>query len=254
MSAEKLDKSKPGARSKYDWDGLRAEWMAAGSPPKAAFLSDKGHNPAAGSTRRATADWGQSVVRAANKERAQLRREREVRTATGIKDAEPAEVAEAAAREPGTLEAEVNATSEEPVDAKPDGGGISWKAIAQFRRKQAMEDWRTADFLRSHLKSILKKSLKLETDPETGEGRLVSQLKPHEVRQLAQTATEVQRMQRLALGLSTENLGIDPPDTDSGSHIEKNVTPKEDEQPIPTFQVEMSIGGKFMRPRPRRIR
>lgn len=171
----------------------------------------------------------------------------------GIREADQDDIAKEAAKEPGTIEAQVTSSTEEAIiGARPDGGPTSWQVVATFRRKQAMEDWRTADAIRAHMKAILRKSLVRERT-EGGEERVTTGLKPHEVKQIAQTAAELQRIQRLALGLSTENLGIDPP-SEAGSHVEKNVTPTPEEEPIPTFVVEMSVGGKFMRPRPRRVR
>ena len=134
-------------------------------------------------------------------------------------------------------------------DVRPGAQPSAWQLVQDWRRKQAKDDYQTADQARLAIKLTLKDSLKQEAGPD-GKPVYRTTLKPHEIRQLTQAMTDIQRVQRLALGLSTENVGVDNP-APPGGHVEKNVTPTE--EPIPTFVVELSTRGKFMRPRPRRV-
>lgn len=129
-----------------------------------------------------------------------------------------------------------------------------WQVIKAWRTKQAVEDWKGADQARMAIKLILKDSVQKVTGTD-GRETFKTTLKPHEVRQITQALGEIQRIQRLSIGLSTENVGLDhmpDPHQDGQGHIEKDVTPQE--QPLPTFIVEMSSRGKFLRPRPRRVK
>lgn len=160
---------------------------------------------------------------------------------------------ETTAKEPELPEA----ASELPVGRQAEGVAASaspqgWQLLQQWRRKQAVEDWKGADQVRMVVKMLLKDSVKETTAPD-GKKSYSTTLKPHEVRQITQALSDVQRIQRLAIGLSTENVGIDQPAAAGDQqHVEKDVTPRE--EPIPVFVVEMSSRGKFLRPRPRRVK
>jgi hypothetical protein len=84
--------------------------------------------------------------------------------------------------------------------------------------------------------------------------KLDTKASPGELAKIAQVASEIQRIQRLCLGMTTENMGLGatPPgqEPEGGSHVEKE---GKDSPPtgMPTFIVEMSRGGKFQRVRPR---
>jgi hypothetical protein len=120
----------------------------------------------------------------------------------------------------------------------------AWSVINEYRRKQALSDFKTAENIRAHIKLLMGQAAQKGPD-----GRTISKLTPNEIHKLAQAAMAVQRMQRLSLGLSTENVGLDDPTMTAP--IEKNVTPEA--EPIPTFEVVMSKRGRFMTPRPRRV-
>jgi hypothetical protein len=55
----------------------------------------------------------------------------------------------------------------------------------------------------------------------------------------------VQRIQRLSLGMSTENVGVDRPE--ENVNVEKSTDG--DGPQLPVYVVEMSRGGKFVRAR-----
>ncbi len=197
-------------------------------------------NPRAGAVFQATRSWNDRLAKLANAADATMLRqageEREI-----LVDGKPQLPPPDAAPE---------VTGRTAEDVKQEALPAAWQVVQGWRKKQAMEDWKGGDQVRTAIKLILKDSVK-KVVGQDGKESFVTTLKPHEVRQLTQALADIQRIQRLAIGLSTENLGIDGPIVRAeGGHIEKNVTPKE--EAIPTFTVEMSSRGKFLRPRPRR--
>ena len=122
-----------------------------------------------------------------------------------------------------------------------------WQVVQQWRRMQASEDWKTADAIRNHAKLILNNSLTKDID-----GSVQTKLLPRELVALADAMEKVQRMQRLALGMSTENVGMDAPEPQS--HVAQGETTLEDEDGCPVFVVEVNQNGKFVRPKPRRVK
>ena len=136
-----------------------------------------------------------------------------------------------------------------------------WGQVQEWRANQAVNDWKTAERIRNHIHMIAHQNVAEEPltdakgkpvldDHGKPKMRLTSKLKPSDVRQLATAASDIQRMQRLAVGLSTDNIGIDlPRNAGDGSHISK---PAEQDTGI-LFVVEMSKDGKFVRQRPRMI-
>jgi hypothetical protein len=72
-----------------------------------------------------------------------------------------------------------------------------------------------------------------------------------ELRRLASAVAEIQRVQRLALGMSTENVGVDFPEV-GDSNVDN--TPDDTQAPqCPVFVVEVNDNGKFRRARPKQI-
>lgn len=139
--------------------------------------------------------------------------------------------------------------SREATDVAPHALPAQWQVVEQWRRKQAVVDYKMAEDVRTVLRVLLNEALE-ETKGENGEVVYKAKIDANQAHKITQAMINVQKVQRLALGLSTDNLGLPPPD----SHVEKNVTPKGDEEPpIPTFVVEMSSKGRFLRPRPRRV-
>ena len=114
-----------------------------------------------------------------------------------------------------------------------------WSLVRGHRKKQAISDFETAEALRNHVKLILTKAVAVGENGET-----ITKLKPADCANLARTLIDIQRVQRLALGMSTENVGVDRPD--DGSHVETG----DDEMGVPIFEVQISDNGKFKRARP----
>lgn len=230
-------------RKPRDWEGLFQEW-AHSKLSRTDFLEGKGLNIKTGSVHSATKDWERRLAQLAVGAR---------ETFAAQTGAMPEEEQTVAAQAPVAVTPEVTqAVGRDALDARPEASPSSWQVVQQWRRKQVMEDYKSAESVRMHVKLILKHSLAQQAG-EGGKVEFRTLLKPHEVRQLTQALGDCQRIQRLALGLSTENVGVDlPSSAGEDQHVEKNVTPSE--EPIPTFVVEMSRGGKFMRPRPRRVK
>lgn len=228
---------KPG-RPTRDWDALYKEWLVSGLP-RLDFLDSKGIQGRSGNGWRRTRVWDVSLQTVADrvletKVRATRKAEAEVLNSVILpKDAQP----------PGREAAGV------PEAARPSARQI----IDQWRSRQAMDDVKLADALRQQIKILLSTSTK-RTEVEAPDGTktvgYTTSLRPHEIKALTQAAADIQRVQRLALGLSTDNLGINDDRAQPESHVEKNVTPAEDAPPV--FEVLMSKNGKFVRARPRR--
>lgn len=233
--------AKPG-RPGTNWGRLFEEWLAT-DMPKRDFIKLQGLDLRSGTTFTRTRDW---------EERAQARREgRETINVTPIVAGGPtlkeieAEIEELR-RSPDPPErkdkkayfriAELVYENEQPEVA-------SWQKIQTWRSLQASTDWRLADKIKVHLQLILDAGFR-----ERDDGTYESKLSTTELRQLARSMSDVQRIQRLALGMSTENIGLDVGET----HVE---APKADgeEAPKNMFVVELSLGGKFTRARPRRV-
>jgi hypothetical protein len=123
-----------------------------------------------------------------------------------------------------------------------------WQIVQQWRRKQAEFDYKTADNVRLHVQAILREKISQIVDPETGKTVARSKLKASELMNLTRALESVQRIQRLALGMSTENIGVDRIDPDT--HVEKQ---EPDDQTGPVFIVEVNKNGRFIRPRPRQV-
>lgn len=249
MSGEAKRKRKRGYQAR-DWDGLFKEWLVSGVT-KSTFLRSKGINPSSGQTYNRTKDWDLELKKARDTLVEQAERQASVKGKQ--KDVVDAAVPSVT---PEVMETARPGSSDVPPSAAPS----PWQVVEAWRRNQALEDYKTADAIRSQIKLILKKAVAKTqvVDAVTGETRVdvVTTLTPIQIRALAQAAADLQRIQRLALGLSTENVGIDA----GGSHVERQggeaapTGQAQTEEPIPTFVVEMSKRGKFMRQRPRRVR
>lgn len=112
----------------------------------------------------------------------------------------------------------------------------------------APKHYQAANLLRTHAELFLEKSLVIENGEIAG-----TKLKPREMNALAQVLSQCQKMERLALGLSTENVAANHMAPQDGAHVEKPVERTEAEQRGPVFVVEVNQNGKFVRPRPRML-
>jgi hypothetical protein len=200
-------------RGQKKWDKLREEWLASNMDPYE-FMRAKNINIRLGGVRRVLAEW-MSVCPEDKKPR--LHRP----AMTCFYD-------------------QVMDSIKKEQEGKLPSTADLWNLYLRWRQQQSGQDYTTADKIRMHLHILLEKGL-------TDEGTSYT---PTELARLANVAESIQRIQRLALGLTTENVGMETPQT----HVEKDVTPEESPQAqearMPVFVVEMSRGGKFVRSRP----
>lgn len=117
-----------------------------------------------------------------------------------------------------------------------------WQVVQQWRAGQAESDFKSADAIRTHVKLMLNNGFVRD-----GNGNVQTKLTPSQINSLADTLAVVQKIQRLALGMSTENVGVDKP---MDTHIEQ---PTGADSDIPVFVVEINDQGKFIRPRPKLV-
>lgn len=111
--------------------------------------------------------------------------------------------------------------------------------IRAWRAMQAEKDYRAADKLRQ---VIEEKSEELSKILQTG-----GYVKTYDLINLANALEKVQRIQRLSLGMSTDNVGIE----DARKLAEEQAGDVGDSTPV--FAVEVNENGKFTRLRPRRV-
>lgn len=123
----------------------------------------------------------------------------------------------------------------------PVHGQEIWETIKKWRLRQGEEDYLTANALRQHIKVRLKKTLIKHAD-----GTYDSALKSAELDTMSRTLLNVQKIQRLALGMSTDNVGVShsSPELMSIDRVDSH-------EEVPLFIVEMNENGKFKRSRPR---
>lgn len=114
--------------------------------------------------------------------------------------------------------------------------------VQQWSRGLAVKHFKPAELALIHIELLLQKGFTTDAQGVTG-----TKLAPRELRALIAAAADCQKIQRLALGLSTENVALPPPQAPQDP--EKNVSPSE--QTGPVFVVEVNQNGKFLRPRPR---
>ncbi len=187
-----------------DWELLFDEWIKS-KEKKAKFLREKGFDPTDKAVKKKTRKWTIDLKMAT----------RNIRKATDKDGLKPM-------RDISEL----------------------WHMVQGWRRRQAPDDWKTADALRSHLKMILN-----ENTVKDKHGKHISELRPQDLEKLANVALSIQKIQRLALGMSTENIGVDRPDT----QVE---TPEVEDtgEVIPIYHAEVNVNGKWVRSTPRRVK
>lgn len=132
---------------------------------------------------------------------------------------------------------------------------LLWQRYVEWRREQGVKDYFLGEKLRQHLNLQLSKTLminEVKLSDGSVEERIESTLSPKELSQYTETAQKIQNIQRLALGMSTENIGVDmpgaSPQTGAGEKSEEAA-----QDGLPVFVVEMSRGGKFQRITPRQV-
>lgn len=118
-----------------------------------------------------------------------------------------------------------------------------WEKVQQWRSTQAISDYETAEALRSHVKLYINQQMKKDKN-----GKVVgSRMRAIEVAHIGKALLDIQKVQRLALGMSTENVGVNNPAEAVASEVDRTA------DDVPIFAVEVNKNGKFVRPRPRKI-
>lgn len=231
---------------KINWDDLYAEWIKSGVK-KDYFLRSKGIPPNGMIAKRKTYNWDIDTKSAAKNLKAEFKNEEleEISEAMGSLDKDEEvdetktdrEIQEAKSSD---LAHQIKDMRNEDIRrvVRPDIAIREiWQIIAQWRQKQAENDYKLADVIRLHCKVILKNNLRSTRD-RNGNQSYESDLKPNELLSIARVAETVQKIQRLALGLSTENIGI-----------ESNNRETTGEDNIPIFEVQVNQNGKFIKVR-----
>ena len=197
--------------TKYDWDALGIEWRSSGMS-KSAFLRGKNIDPNSGNARRQMAKWTNSeeeVVSVIEKAKKLKNDQKKKFTLKQIKE--------------------------------------FWALIEGFRADQAVADYKLAETIRSHLRMKLRDGLSFRK--EKGKEVPLSKLSHQQLSTYLLCLERAQRIQRLALGLTTGDTGIDEKVLDTSDK------PKIDEEEFENIYVcEVSKDGKFKRPRPRKIK
>ena len=208
-----------------DWDQLYIEWVNSRMSVDA-FIKSKKLNNWSLVVKKRTSEW----IRAAEQ------------AAENMKefDAEPSEVEKIA-----KMTDDLNPEFKQKKIPEPrfylDAPSLStetavkdiWQIVSQWRQKQSENDYKLADAIRAHCKLILRNNL-IVTRTMTGGQDVTTKIHPQQLLQLATIAEKIQRIQRLALGLSTENIGVD----NMKETMEDNV---------PVFEVQMTSQGKFVK-------
>lgn len=240
------DKPKNRELSPREWEALRVLWITEGKPHLWRFLAEHGHPNRTGSLGRRVKKW--QLLDEIDRLSAPV--DNVVFLPGGVK-VSGAGVAGGGENSPSEG---VAAPLSNGANAPAPGGKAyredGWALVLDWREKQSLDDYRTADRVRTSIKLMLSESIETVTSSD-GKVSYRSKLKPAEARQLSQALEAIQRVQRLALGLSTDNIGVNMGNGKgagaSGAEVEKPV-----EEGVPTFVVEMNRGGKFIRARPRR--
>lgn len=119
-----------------------------------------------------------------------------------------------------------------------------YEIIKGWRENISMRHYKLAHIAGLHCELLLEEGLVL--DEETGQPKGTT-LKGSDLRAIMSSLSDIQRMQRLALGLSADNPGVDMPAPGPETDGDGN----EIEHEGPVFVVEVNERGKFARPRPR---
>ena len=141
----------------------------------------------------------------------------------------------------------INKMNIDPAAVKNDE--TLWDMVQAWRKNQGSQDYKTADAIRMHVKLFLNSKIVTITDKETGKQTMQTRVTAQELGSLSRTLQTIQQIQRLALGMSTHNIGIDEPDNVTARSVEDDAI----EKGAPVFIVQVNKNGKFERARPRRV-
>jgi len=197
--------------TKYDWEKLGQEWRESGMT-KTAFLRSKSIDPLAGNSRKHMAEWTK-------------------------KDEDIKEVIEKAKKLKDSRKKKITLKQIKEF----------WALIEGFRADQAVSDYNLAETIRAHLRMKLRDGLAFKK--EKGKEVPISKLSHQQLSTYLLCLERAQRVQRLALGLTVGDTGIDE------KALDEDNTPQVDQEEFENIYVcEVSKDGKFKRPRPRKLK
>lgn len=201
-----------GGRPAIDWALLFDLWVV-GQTPKRDFLLQYGLSTTSGTVRANTKHWTQA--------------------------------AKAGERDAAKIRLEQRTQEEKERVTKKDGPQGVWEFVMQCRQGQALDDWKTAQAVRSHIKMLLQSNVHVRegSDPTTT-------LTARGLKDISEALERVQKVQRLALGMSTDNIGVSNPGQGDNDPNVENLG----DGSCPVFVVEVNDQGKFKRARPRQVR
>jgi hypothetical protein len=242
MATEKPKRGR-GRPQSHDWDDLFKRWAVSGLS-KSEFLQRNNINVRYGSVMRNTRTWYPRLEEIRSKTLQTVGAYHAQEHVREVVDAKPEADREAVAKELGIDLSEIK------TEAQPS----TWQVIAKWRSRQAIDDWRLADQIRTQIRIILKNAVKRKVSIDDAGNQVTdysTSLSPHELRALTTAVESIQRVQRLALGLSTDNVGVNfPMPVDSDDKGKE----KPEDRVIPIFQVRMNRAGRFEASRPRQVR
>lgn len=203
-----------------DWDQLFDQWLKS-NLPRAQFLRAKGMDPTNPTVKQRTRAW--------NRNRGDTKKIIE-----NLKEATDG------------LSAEIQLNADyAPEDMKSSDSRTLWGIVQTFRKHQFFKDYRTADKIREHITLMLNQHMKGLMDPE---GKKTT-LKAIDIKHLSEALAQLQKVQRLAIGLSTDNIGVSVDDDTAGDNT---VEPSANNDG-PIFVVEVLDNGRFKQARPRQV-
>ncbi len=215
-------------RPRINWDALFDDWIKEGKPDdKGRFLELYGINPNMTVARRNLKLWVYRAVEI-DYDAGKFTPDKSM-SVVSVLDKTHAHASE-----------RIDKIEADEVQSDSDS---YWNKIEAWRKKQAGEDYSTATALRQHIKLFINQtSIRNDAGEITG-----TKMKSSDMNHVGKCLLDIQRIQRLALGLSTENVGMAGPTEHMAIEVDKT------EDHVPIFAVEINKDGKFIRPRPRQV-
>lgn len=241
-------------RPSVDWVALHYMWVHEGKPDLKVFFVERGLNPGSLPNLSRIRKWVKGLVKIeykavepkfTNEVTEDVAKEM-IRQATVETYSEPAPPPEPEPEpEPSAYEEQTEPDPKplpQPVHQTIDDR--VWDKIKTWRASQSRNDYETADALRQHVKLFINQTtVRNELNGEV----IGTKMRAAEMGQLGRTLLDVQRIQRLSLGMSTDNIGVKNPAEQLAAEVDRT------DDDVPVFAVEVNKDGKFIRPRPRQI-
>lgn len=232
-------------RPSRDWDKLFRDWVYT-DMPKSTFLESRGIKPTHGSTIKATSNWHRA---------AKFLKENKIYDLTKLDVAELFGISvqdgqgTGAKRKSDDDDPNLKQMVAQEIEAQKERFNEIERiktAIFDFRKNQALSDFKLADNIKTHIKIYLNNSVTRHVD-SNGREKVETNLTTSQIRQIVYALEGVQKIQRLALGMTTENIGIEP------HLINALETSQNADDNCPVFEVQVNKDGKFEKARPTQV-